>query len=322
MNSFDAALNTSHLFPLKAREVTTLQVNLGKFCNQVCKHCHVDAGPHRIAEQMTHETAEKVIDVLRKNSTLKTLDITGGAPELNPHFRDLVCEARSLGCHVLDRCNLTVLYVKGQEDLADFLVKHRVKIIASLPCYLKENVDQQRGLTVFEQSISALQWLNDRGYGMETSPQSGLELDFVYNPLGPSLPPNQAALERDYKRELFTRYGIKFNRLYTLTNMPIARFKQDLQQSGRLEKYRQLLEKNFNAQTLPNLMCHSQISVSWDGRMYDCDFNQMLELPLQLASPSIENFDMPLLTARTIRTGEHCFGCTAGAGSSCSGSLR
>ncbi len=304
--------------PLRAMEIDTLQVNVGKLCNQTCRHCHVDAGPTR-TEVMTRETAEEVAGVLHRYP-IHNLDITGGAPELNPHFDFLVEEARSLQRHVMDRCNLTVFFVEGKEYLPEFLARHRVEIIASLPCYLETNVDKQRGKGVFSKSIQALQWLNRLGYGR---PDSGLLLNLVYNPLGPSLPPAQVSLEQAYRDQLRDRFGIEFNRLYTLTNMPISRFLKDLLRQGAYERYMELLLEKFNPATVEGLMCRSLISVGWDGKLYDCDFNQMLELPLRTGLPQhIRDFDLQHLQRRRICTGDHCFGCTAGSGSSCTGVLN
>ena len=318
MARFDDCLTRSGHADLRAERISTLQVNVGKFCNQTCRHCHVDAGPHRIAEQMTHETARQVVDVLARHPSIETLDITGGAPELNPEFRYLVREAATLKRHVIDRCNLTVLFQDGQRELPQFLAAHRVHVIASLPCYSEENVDRQRGKGVFASSIAALKALNALGYGAENS---GLTLDLVFNPQGPSLPPPQAALAADYKREL-AKLGVRFNSLLTITNMAIARFKLDLEHSGKLGKYVELLESKFNPASVDDVMCRTLISVSWDGRLFDCDFNQMLELPLaEKSSAHIRDFDLAALQQRKIRTAEHCLGCTAGAGSSCSGAL-
>lgn len=318
MGRFEDSLSRNGLPDLRAARVSTLQVNVGKYCNQTCRHCHVDAGPHRRAEQMSEETARLVIDVLARHSSLETLDITGGAPELNANFRFLVREARALRRQVIDRCNLTVMYQDGLRDLPQFLAEHRVHVIASLPCYLEENVDRQRGKGVFAASIAALKALNAVGYGDEAR---GLQLDLVFNPQGPSLPPPQAALEADYKREL-GKHGIVFNHLLTITNMPIARFKQDLLLSGKLERYVELLETKFNPVAVADVMCRTLLSVSWDGRLFDCDFNQMLELPLAERSLAhLRDFDLAALEQRRIRTAEHCLGCTAGAGSSCSGAL-
>jgi radical SAM/Cys-rich protein len=318
-NRFDDCLARSNIESLRAVRIGTLQINVGKFCNQTCRHCHVDAGPHRVAEQMTHETAESIIGVLRRYPELATLDITGGAPELNAEFRYLVTEARALGRSVIDRCNLTVLALEAHADLAPFLAQHRVHIIASLPCYLEENVDKQRGSGVFAKSIAVLRQLNALGYGRDEN----LPLDLVFNPQGAGLPPPQAALEQDYKRELRARHGIEFNRLLTITNMPIARFRDDLAASGKLDGYMELLETKFNPAAAGDVMCRSLISVGWDGRLFDCDFNQMLELPLEsMQARHIRDFDLNALRQRRIRTGDHCLGCTAGAGSSCAGALK
>ncbi|MCZ6904242.1 MAG: arsenosugar biosynthesis radical SAM protein ArsS [Acidobacteria bacterium] len=306
--------------PLRAVALDTLQINVGKFCNQTCRHCHVDAGPTR-TEVMTRETAELVVGVLRRHPIPK-VDITGGAPELNPNFEYLVREARSLDrpVHVMDRSNLTVFYEKGKGHLPEFLAEHQVEVIASLPCYTEANVDAQRGLGVFNKSIEALRWLNRLGYGR---PDSGLILNLVYNPLGASLPPPQETLEKDYRHQLRKRFGIEFNRLYTITNMPISRFLNDLNRQGAYERYMELLFEKFNPSTVDGVMCRSLISVGWDGKLYDCDFNQMLELPVNHGLPRhIRDFDYFLLGRREILTGNHCFGCTAGSGSSCSGALN
>jgi radical SAM/Cys-rich protein len=268
---------------------------------------------------MTHATAELVVAALRRYPELTTVDITGGAPELNAEFRYLVTQARMLGREVIDRCNLTVLALEAHADLPQFLAEQRVHVIASLPCYLEQNVDQQRGRGVFAKSIEVLKALNARGYGRDAA----LQLDLVYNPLGPSLPPPQAALEQDYKRELQARYGVVFNRLLTITNMPISRFREDLAASGKLDGYMDLLEARFNPAAAADVMCRSLISVGWDGRLYDCDFNQMLEISLENGQRQhVRDFDLHALQQRRIRTGEHCLGCTAGAGSSCGGALK
>ena len=318
---FKDQLARHHLPPLRAHRIETLQVNVGKVCNQTCRHCHVDAGPHR-TESMSRETAEECLSVLRNHPSLTTLDITGGAPELNPNFRLLATEGRALGRHVIDRCNLTVFFIDGQADLPHFLANYQIEITASLPCYTLGNVDKQRGNGVFDQSIEALRILNGLGYGRENS---ALLLNLVYNPLGPSLPPPQPKLEADYKRALADSFGIVFNKLFTITNMPINRFKTDLEAHGTFDSYMQKLEANFNPAAVQDVMCRDLISVGWDGTLYDCDFNQMLELPLQLngtenRSAHIRDFDR-LPTERAIRTGSHCLGCTAGAGSSCGGAL-
>jgi len=317
-NLFDHQLDAHQLPLLRARRVQTLQVNVGKVCNQTCAHCHVDAGPHR-TESMSRETAEHVIRVLRENESITTLDITGGAPELNANFRWLATEARALNRHVIDRCNLTVFFVDGQRDLPAFLAEHRIEVIASLPCYTADNVDKQRGKGVFNQSLEALRLLNGLGYGREGS---GLALNLVYNPLGPSLPPPQAKLEADYKRELNDRFGIVFNKLYTITNMPISRFKTDLIAHEKLDAYMQKLTTAFNPAAVADVMCRDLISVGWDGQLYDCDFNQMLDMPLTGTRQKIADFDATVFSERIIRTDSHCLGCTAGAGSSCGGALK
>ena len=315
--AFDKTLAERGHAPLRALRIDTLQVNVGKLCNQTCRHCHVDAGPTR-TEMMTRATAELVVNVLRRYE-IPTVDITGGAPELNPNFKYLVTESRTLGRHVIDRCNLTVFFVEGQEYLPEFLRDHQVEVTASLPCYLEKNVDTQRGKGVFSKSIEALRWLNRLGYGQ---PGTELKLNLVYNPLGPSLPPAQESLEQDYRQHLGEEYGVVFNRLYTLTNMPISRFLQDLNRHGNYERYMELLHEKFNPATVEGLMCRSLVSVGWEGTLYDCDFNQMLNMPVNHGVPShIRDFDAFVLARREIRTGRHCFGCTAGSGSSCLGTL-
>ncbi len=310
-------LASHRLLPLKSEEIKVLQVNVGKLCNQTCRHCHVDAGPDR-RESMSRDTAEAVIRVL-KDSEICTLDITGGAPEMNPNFKWLVEQARKLGRHVIDRCNLTILVAQRFEYLPEFLAENQVEVIASLPCYTAENCDSQRGDGVYEKSIQALRRLNELGYG---NANSSLSLALVYNPVGPSLPPSQTQLEADYRRELRERHGIEFTKLYTITNLPISRFLDDLLHSGRYESYMQKLVEAFNPHAAAGVMCRSMLSVDWQGRLYDCDFNQMLELPLaEGESQTIFDVDMALLSKRRITTGRHCFGCTAGAGSGCQGSL-
>ncbi len=308
-------------FPALRRErLETLQVNLGYKCNQTCVHCHVNAGPTR-TEQMDCETVQTVLRYLGA-SGVGTLDITGGAPELNPHFRDLVERARALGAHVIDRCNLTVLEEAGQDGLADFLAGLGVEIVASLPCYTEELVDRQRGKGVYESSIRALVRLNALGYGIEGS---GLALNLVYNPQGASLPPAQEKLEADYKRVLGERFGIRFNRLYTLTNMPIARFGSTLISKGQFNAYMKLLQESFREENLSAVMCRALISVDWQGYVYDCDFNQMLGLPLRIAGRSrmkLADLIGRDLAGNPIVVKDHCFGCTAGQGSSCGGALN
>jgi radical SAM/Cys-rich protein len=308
--------------PLHRLAIDTVQVNVGKLCNQACLHCHVEAGPKR-TEIMNRQTAEQVLDFIRA-ATPQTVDITGGAPELNPSFRWLITQNRQAGRHVIDRCNLTILFEPGQEDLPQFLADQQVEIVASLPCYSLENVTKQRGQGVFEKSIEALQLLNRIGYGKS---RSGLILNLVYNPVGAHLPPPQANLEQDYKRELGNNFGIEFNHLYTITNMPISRFAHALQRDNKAEIYMELLASSFNPATLDGLMCRHQISISWDGYVYDCDFNQMLDMkvgngkPFRLGEqPAAEMIRR--LQRRAILTDSHCYGCTAGAGSSCGGSLN
>ncbi len=317
---FEQVLSDHGRLPLCATGVEVLQVNVGKLCNQTCRHCHVDAGPDR-REVMSRETAAACLDLLRR-SDIPTLDITGGAPELNPNFRWLVAEAHALGRRVIDRCNLTILVAPNFEDLPEFLAKHRVEIVASLPCYLEENVDRQRGDRVFQRSLAALHTLNGLGYGRA---DSSLSLTLVYNPLGPTLPPDQRRLEDDYRRELRARHGIEFTRLFTITNLPISRFLDDLLERGHFDAYMHKLVAAFNPATVDGLMCRTMLSVDWQGQLSDCDFNQMLGLPLASGQPrNIVDVDLSALAQmaqRRIVTGQHCFGCTAGAGSSCQGSL-
>src|SRR5918995_3736168 len=302
---------------LHASAVDTLQINVGKLCNQVCKHCHVDAGPSR-TEIMRRETVEQVLAAIRR-FRISTVDITGGAPELNPSFRYLASQSRSLGCHVIVRHNLTVMFQPNQDDLPQFFRNQRIEVVSSLPYFLEQQTDAQRGRGVFEKSIEALHRLNEVGYGVENS---GLILDLVYNPVGAFLPPPQASIEADFKRELATRYGISFNHLYTITNMPIRRFLDYLRRSGNEERYMRKLLEAFNPGTVKGLMCRTMVSVDWTGRLYDCDFNQMLELGVAPELPqTIADFDPEKFARRRIMTGSHCFGCTAGAGSSCGGSV-
>lgn len=317
--SFSDTLLTHGLWPLRRDPVTTLQINVGKLCNQACQHCHVEAGPKR-TESMPEKVAERVLRLLSASLTIGTVDITGGAPELNPNFRRLVTRSRELGRAVIDRCNLTVLFEPGMESLADFLATHQVEITASLPCYTAENVDAQRGRGVFDKSIRALQHLNRLGYGM---PGSELKLNLVYNPLGASLPPDQSCLETEYKRHLREHFSIEFHRLFTLTNMPIKRFADFLDRNEKRTDYMKLLIEHFNPAIVSGLMCRSLVSVGWDGVLYDCDFNQMLEIGmdgLRLTVWDLESFNH--LSGQHIATASHCFGCTAGAGSSCGGALR
>jgi len=312
---FTEALATSGLTPLTATGITVFQINVGKLCNQTCGHCHVDAGPDR-REIMTRETAALCIQALRATE-IPTVDITGGAPELNPNFRWLVEQSRALGRHVMDRCNLTVLLLASQTDLARFLAAHQVEIVASLPYYLEQQTDAQRGAGVFGSSIEALRKLNALGYGHEGS---GLRLDLVYNPVGAFLPPAQHSVEADFKRELARRHGIVFNSLYTITNMPISRFLEFLLRSGNYERYMDKLVNAYNPVAAAGVMCRYTLSAGWDGTLYDCDFNQMLDLPLGFGAPAhIRDFNTALLDGRRITVGQHCYGCTAGSGSSCGG---
>ncbi len=314
---FEQALAPSGLAPLRATGIAVLQVNVGKLCNQTCRHCHVDAGPER-REVMARETMAACLDVLARTD-IPTLDITGGAPEMNPHFRWLVAEARKLGRHVIDRSNLTILLAPGYDDLPAFLAEHRVEVVASLPCYLPENTDRQRGDGVFDRSITALRRLNALGYGV---PDSGLVLTLVFNPIGPALPPPQPGLEAAYRRELAGRYGVVFSRLHTITNMPISRFLEDLVRAGRHDEYLAKLVAAYNPAAAAGVMCRTTLSVGWDGRLYDCDFNQMLELGLAPGLPEhIRDFDLETLAQRRIVTAQHCYGCTAGSGSGCQGAI-
>ncbi len=314
---FETRLSEAGLHPLRATGITVLQINVGKLCNQTCRHCHVDAGPDR-QEIMTRATAELCIRALAMTE-IPTVDITGGAPELNPNFRWLVEQAKALGRHVMDRCNLSVLLLPSQIDLADFLAQHRVEVIASLPYYRAAQTDAQRGEGVFEKSIQALQLLNRVGYGQEGT---GLLLNLVYNPVGAFLPPKQETIEAQFRRELAGRYGITFNRLYTITNMPISRFLEFLLERGNYEEYMERLANAFNPAAAAGVMCRYTLSVGWDGTLYDCDFNQMLDLPVHRGAPRhIREFEPAFLHRRRIVTGNHCYGCTAGAGSSCSGAV-
>ena len=306
-------------FPaLRRSALTTIQVNLGYRCNQSCLHCHVAAGPNR-TEAMSEETLALVVEVLGKRC-VATLDVTGGAPELHPRFRRLVAAARDLGVKVMDRCNLTILLESGQEDVADFLAGQQVEIVASLPCYLEDNVDRQRGKGVFEKSIAGLRKLNALGYG---DPRTGLTLNLVFNPQGPSLPPNQDALEADYKRTLLERYGVVFNALFVLANMPIQRFGSMLVSKRQFDGYMSLLRGAHRPENLAGVMCRSLVSVDYEGFLHDCDFNQMLKLPLGGRDRAhLRDLLADDLQGRPIRVAGHCFGCTAGQGSSCGGALK
>jgi radical SAM/Cys-rich protein len=314
------ALLEQHSFPpIHRRRLQTLQVNLGYRCNQSCVHCHVNAGPTR-TEQMDTETIEAVLAFLAAGRAA-TLDITGGAPELHPQFRSLVSLARALGVRVIDRCNLTILGEPGREDLAGFLAAQRVEIVASLPCYTRELVDRQRGKGVYDASIAALKKLNALGYGI---PGSGLVLNLVYNPQGPTLPPAQAKLEADYKRVLAEEHGVRFNSLFALANMPIARFGSMLVSKKQFGAYMELLRSSYREENLEAVMCRDLVSVDWRGYVYDCDFNQMLGLPLRLAGkPRVKLSELLErdLEGNLVAVRDHCFGCTAGQGSSCGGAL-
>ena len=318
MNRFQSKLNEVQR-DLKKDRVEILQVNLGKLCNLTCSHCHVEAGPTKIKENMNRETAEAIVRFM-DTCPVETLDITGGAPELNPNFKFLVEEAKKRKMRVIDRCNLTVFYEPGMSGLPEFLAKHSVEVIASLPCYTKDNVDKQRGEGAFKSSVDALAQLNRLGYGNE---RTNLMLNLVYNPVGAHLPPSQIKLEADYKKRLLDDFGIVFNKLYTITNMPITRYAQYLKAFNQYESYVELLINSFNAGTLDGLMCRNTLSVGWDGRLFDCDFNQMLGMSINNGKPfTISNVTLHDLNNRQILIGDHCFGCTAGAGSSCQGTLK
>lgn len=315
---FQYMLEQNDLFPLKPIPIEILQVNVGKLCNQTCKHCHVDAGPDR-REIMTKETMQFCLDVLAKYPTIQKVDITGGAPELNTHFRWFVGEIKKLHRHVMVRCNLTIILAnKKYLDLPGFYKEHQVEVISSLPFYKRDRTDRQRGEGVFEESIRALQMLNAVGYG---KPETGLALNLVYNPAGAFLPASQEALEKEFKASLFNQYGIQFNHLYTITNMPISRFLDYLLQTGNFHTYMQKLIDAFNPSAAANVMCRNTISVGWDGLLYDCDFNQMLELKVNCNSRHIKDLDLMDLQQREIVIGQHCYGCTAGSGSSCGGTV-
>jgi len=316
--NFDATLALHGIETLRRRMPRTMQINVGKLCNQACHHCHVDAGPKRV-ERMTRATAERVLELLANSASIATVDITGGAPELNENFAMLVKGARTRSRDVIVRCNLTVTLETGMEWLPEFYQEHRVALICSLPCYTAGNVDKQRGKGVFERSIAALRRLNSLGYGT-----GELQLDLVYNPLGPSLPPTQPELEATYREELGRNFDIRFDRLLTIANMPIERFADQLDREGRAAEYASLLVNHFNPATVDGLMCRDLVSIGWDGRLYDCDFNQMLTMPLadERAPRTIWDIDdLSTLGGMAIATGSHCFGCTAGGGSSCGGAL-
>lgn len=308
---------------VRQQSPSTLQINLGKLCNLACQHCHVDAGPKR-TEIMQWETISRILTLLKNSPSIQCIDLTGGAPELNPYFTRFIEALRSSDFpryQIIDRCNLSVLFEPGQESTAEFLAKHHVDVVASLPCYSEKNVDTQRGKGSFNKSIRALKQLNQLGYGLPHN-NNGLILNLVYNPIGDQLPPPQSQLEKEYKQKLQQDFGIHFNQLFTITNIAIKRFAQQLRHENVLDSYQQKLRDNFNPIAAEQLMCRELISISWDGQLFDCDFNQMLDMPAANQSRTlfdIDNFEQ--LTQQNIASGEHCYACTAGSGSSCSGSL-
>lgn len=315
---FEQKLQQSGLYPLKPTGIEIFQVNLGKMCNQTCKHCHVDAGPDR-TEIMTKETMQQCLEVLKNNPLLKTVDLTGGAPEMNPDFRWFVEEIKKLDRHIIVRCNLTIILAnKKYFELPEFYKQNNIEVISSLPFYSKDRTDRQRGNHVFEKSIKALQMLNEIGFGKE---ETELTLNLVYNPAGAFLPPLQQSLEKEYKETLMKEYGIVFNHLFTITNMPINRYLDYLLVSNNYEKYMEKLAEAYNPVAASNVMCRNTISIGWDGYIYDCDFNQMLEMKVGTQSKHISEFNADELNNRQILTGQHCYGCTAGAGSSCGGAV-
>lgn len=318
VNRFEQALRDGGLPPLRRAGLTTVQINVTKRCNLACHHCHVESSPKR-TEELSRSAAERIVQLLDASPEVGCMDLTGGAPELAEAFRFLVQQARARGLRVIDRCNLTVLFEDGQEDTAEFLAEQQVEVVASLPCYTKENVEAQRGKQVFDPSIRGLQRLNALGYGRAGS---GLQLDLVYNPLGATLPPDVAELEQDYRRELGELFGIEFNQLIAIANMPIKRWADWLRRRGEYDGYLELLEDSFNPVTVPSVMCRELVSIGYDGGLYDCDFNQQLELSAPIAARTIwdlKSFDE--LSDAAIATERHCFGCTAGTGSSCGGAL-
>lgn len=314
----DRLANLGHQ-PLRPATLEIFQINIGKLCNQTCAHCHVDAGPDRKEENMDKATLERCLEIIRSIPSIRTVDITGGAPEMNPHFRWFVEKVTALGKQVIDRCNLTILVANPKYyDMPEFFAKHKVQVVSSLPYFSKKRTDSQRGDGVFEDSIKALQMLNAVGYGKIGS---GLELHLVYNPSGAFLPAGQETLESEFKRQLKRKYDIDFNHLFAITNLPIARFLDYLLESGNYEEYMQKLVDAFNPATVDGLMCRNTISVSWDGYLYDCDFNQMLDLKVAAKGKHLNDFDIESLKDRSIVLNQHCYGCTAGAGSSCGGEI-
>ncbi|MEL6140762.1 MAG: arsenosugar biosynthesis radical SAM (seleno)protein ArsS [Bacteroidota bacterium] len=305
--------------PFRPTQIEIFQLNIGKLCNQTCAHCHVDAGPDRKEENMDYSTLARCLEIIAATPTIHTVDITGGAPEMNPHFRWFVAECTKLGKRVIDRCNLTIIMANPKyRDLPKFFAEHKVHVISSLPYFSKSRTDSQRGDGVFEDSIKALQLLNEVGYGKEGS---GLTLDLVYNPNGAFLPADQATLEREFKRQLDRKYDIIFNSLFAITNLPVARFLDYLLESGNYAEYMEKLVNAFNPATVEGLMCRNTISVSWDGYLYDCDFNQMLDLKVAHPVQHIDDWHGENLNDRNIVLNQHCYGCTAGAGSSCGGTV-
>lgn len=319
MPTFVEQLNTLGKQPLRPSGIEVFQLNIGKLCNQTCSHCHVDAGPDRKEENMGRATLERCLEIIAAVPSIHTVDITGGAPEMNPHFRWFVEEVSALGKKVIDRCNLTIIVANPKyHDLPEFLAKHKVEVVSSLPYFSKKRTDSQRGDGVFEDSIKALKMLNAVGYGQEGS---GLTLNLVYNPSGAFLPAAQASLEAEFKRQLKRKYDIDFNALFCITNLPIARFLSYLLESGNYAEYMQKLVEAFNPATVDSLMCRNTLSVSWEGYIYDCDFNQMLDLKVESPVQHIDDFDAAAIIDRDIAINQHCYGCTAGAGSSCGGEV-
>ncbi len=315
--SFEEALEGAGLLPLRATSIDVFQVNVGRKCNQTCRHCHVDAGPDR-TEMMPDAVVDRCLEII-EGTAIPTVDITGGAPELHRRWREIVVRARAAGKHVMDRCNLTITLLPNYSYLPEFFAEHGVHLVASLPHYRQKGTDTQRGGGVFDESIAALRRLNALGYG---KPGTGLLLDLVTNPVGTFLPGSQTALEQEWKRQMVRLYGVEFSSLYTITNMPISRFLEFLEDSGQTEAYLERLVTAFNPAAAAGVMCRNTLSVGWDGTLYDCDFNQMLELPVDPPAPrTLFDFDLEALARREIVLGPHCFGCTAGAGSSCGGAL-
>ncbi len=316
-HNFAQTLQAHDLPDLRRERLSDLQINLGYLCNQACEHCHVEAGPKR-TELMDWNTMQKILD-WAKQAGIKSVDLTGGAPEMNPHFREFILAFQEQGADIISRCNLTILMEPGYQDLAQWYADHKIRLVSSMPCYTRKNVEQQRGKGVFGKSIDALQQLNEVGYAHDPA----LPLDLVYNPGGAFLPPAQLILEQDFKTHLREDFGIEFSNLLTITNLPIKRFEHYLSRSGQLESYLSLLVENFNPCTVGNLMCRQLISVDWLGNVYDCDFNQMLEMPLAgRVQTKLWEVDVDSLDGLPIAVNTHCYGCTAGAGSSCGGTLE